>query len=130
MPIGFPFEHKQKPLLPFRAFVSRQLRFTAFALLLILVSLFMGMAGYHGIAGLSWVDAFYNASMILTGMGPVDPMHTTGAKVFAGTYALFSGVVFLSTAAVLLAPVVHRLLHRLHMEPDADAVDSPDDQPH
>jgi hypothetical protein len=129
MPIGFPFEHKQKPLLPFRAFVSRQLRFTAFAILLILVSLFLGMAGYHGIAGLSWVDAFYNASMILTGMGPVAPMQTTGAKVFAGTYALFSGVVFLSTAAVLLAPLLHRLLHRLHMEPEGDDADTPADRP-
>lgn len=128
MPIGFPFEHKQKPLLPFRAFISRQLRFTAFALMLILVSLFLGMAGYHGIAGLSWVDAFYNASMILTGMGPVDPMQSIGAKVFAGTYALFSGVVFLSTAAVLLAPLVHRLLHRLHMEPDGDAGDTSADR--
>jgi hypothetical protein len=129
MPIGFPFEHKQKPLLPFRAFVSRQLRFAAFSLLLILVSLLLGMAGYHGIAGLSWVDAFYNAAMILTGMGPVAPLQTTGAKVFAGAYALFSGVVFLSTAAVLLAPLVHRLMHRLHMETEADSADAPADRP-
>jgi hypothetical protein len=129
MPIGFPFEHKQKPLLPFRAFITRQLRFTAFALLLIMVSLFMGMAGYHRIAGLSWVDAFYNAAMILTGMGPVDPMQTVGAKMFAGTYALFSGVVFLSTAAVLLAPLLHRLLHRLHMEPEGDDANTPGGRP-
>lgn len=123
MPIGFPFEHKQRPLLPLRAFISRQLRFAALSLLLILASLLIGMAGYHGIAGLSWLDAFYNAAMILTGMGPVAPMETPGAKVFAGLYALFSGVVFLSTAAVLLAPLVHRLLHRLHMEPGEDAAE-------
>jgi hypothetical protein len=127
MPIGFPFEHKQKPLLPLRAFITRQLRFTAVALLLIVSSLFVGMAGYRACAGLSGLDAFYNASMILTGMGPVNPMVTPAAKVFAGIYALFSGVVFLSTAAVLLAPLVHRLLHRLHMEPEEDGIEPPVD---
>lgn len=120
MPIGFPFEHKQRPLLPLRAFVTRQLRFAAFALFLVFLSLLVGMTGYHFIVGFSWLDAFYNASMILTGMGPVAPMETPGAKIFAGLYALFSGVVFLTTAAVLLAPLVHRLLHRLHMEPEEE----------
>jgi hypothetical protein len=78
----------------------------------------MGVLGYHYIAGLSWIDAFENAAMILSGMGPVDEIHGTGAKVFAGCYALFSGVVFITTAAILLAPLVHRLLHRFHVSHD------------
>ena len=74
------------------------------------------MAGYRYYTGMDWTSAFYNASMILTGMGPADDMQTQGAKVFAGCYSLFSGVIFLSTVAVMFAPVVHRFLHRMHLE--------------
>src|SRR5205085_10912167 len=108
-----------EPLLPRRQFVARVLRGVALGLSLIAVSLGVGMAGYH-LTGLSWVDSYLNASMILAGMGQVDELHTPGAKVFAGTYALFSGVVFLSTVAVLLAPIAHRMLHRFHIEADRD----------
>ena len=76
------------------------------------------MAGYHVLGHLSWLDSFVNASMILTGMGPVDHMETAAAKIFSGVYALFSGVVFLSAAAVILTPVLHRFLHRFHIEID------------
>ena len=79
-------------------------------------SLGLGMVGYHQIAGLSWLDALLNASMILTGMGPVNEMTTVGAKLFASFYALFSGVAFLTIVAVLLAPAVHRFLHRFHLD--------------
>lgn len=79
-------------------------------------SLALGMLGYHLVAGLSWIDALVNASMILTGMGPVDEMSTVGAKLFASFYALFSGVAFLTIVAVLLAPAVHRFLHRFHLD--------------
>ena len=85
---------------------------------LIVGSLAIGAVGYRMLAHLSWVDALLNASMILTGMGPVDPMPTAGAKLFASAYALFSGVAFLTSVGVLLAPVVHRLLHRFHLEMD------------
>ncbi len=81
-------------------------------------SLAMGVLGYRFVAGLPWVDALLNASMILGGMGPVDPLHTSVAKLFASFYALFSGIVFLAAASVLMAPLVHRLFHVLHAEPD------------
>jgi hypothetical protein len=86
------------------------------SLLLIIVSLLIGMLGYHYLNGLSWLDALVNASMILTGMGPVDPLTNDAAKWFASAYAIFSGVAFLSIIAVLLAPAVHRFLHKLHIE--------------
>jgi len=81
-----------------------------------LISLGLGVMGYHYVSGLKWIDALLNASMILTGMGPVDTMVTTKAKLFASFYALFSGVVFLGVASVLVAPFAHRLLHRFHLE--------------
>ena len=86
-------------------------------------SLALGMLGYHLVAGLSWIDALVNASMILTGMGPVDEMSTVGAKLFASFYALFSGVAFLTIVAVLLAPAVHRFLHRFHLDLAGDQDD-------
>jgi hypothetical protein len=112
------FEHHRAPLLTRGEFTRRLARFASFAGLLVAVSLAIGVSGYHFIAGLGWVDALLNASMILTGMGQVDPMTTTAAKLFAAAYALFSGVAFLSIVAVLLAPMVHRFLHRLHLEMD------------
>jgi len=86
------------------------------ALAMIVVSLGIGTVGYHVFGGLAWVDALLNASMILTGMGPVDAMRTTAAKLFASGYALFSGVAFLSIVGLMLAPVVHRFLHHFHLE--------------
>jgi hypothetical protein len=87
----------------------------AFSLLFIAISLAIGTIGYHHYAKIPWIDAFYNASLILTGMGPVDEMHSDAAKLFASFYALFSGVAFLSTVAVIFAPIAHRLLHILHV---------------
>jgi hypothetical protein len=83
---------------------------------LIVGSLAIGVIGYHVTAGLGWIDSLLNASMILTGMGPVDELHTDGAKIFASLYAIFSGVAFLTIVAVLMAPLVHRFLHRFHLE--------------
>lgn len=110
------FEHKSKPLLPFPAFLLRLLRFTFFSLLLLGVSLGIGILGYHYFNELPWLDSLLNASMILTGMGPIDPMKNDSAKWFASFYSIFSGVVFLSTVAVFLSPVVHRFLHKLHVD--------------
>jgi hypothetical protein len=114
------FEHKSEPLLPLADFAFRVIRNFGIALSLIVGSLAIGMTGYHATEGLSWLDGFMNASMILTGMGPVSPLHTTAAKIFASCYALFSGIVFLSTVAVLLAPIAHRMLHRFHLEMDRE----------
>jgi hypothetical protein len=90
----------------------------ALALAITLVSLSIGMAGYHGFEGLSWLDAFLNAAMILSGMGPVAQLQTTAGKLFAGCYALFSGLALITTLAVIIAPLFHRFLHKFHMEAD------------
>ena len=115
------FEHYSKPLIPRAAYHRRLVGAAGLALLLIALSLGAGMVGYHAIEGLPWVDAFLSASMILSGMGPVgEPMSTAG-KLFAGTYALYSGFVALICVGVLGAPVLHRFLHRFHIDEDLDA---------
>lgn len=111
----FTFEHHREPLLSRKEFLNRQLRYAGFSLLVLLFSIGIGTAGYHFWGELPFIDAFLNAAMILTGMGPVDHLNTNGGKVFAALYALFSGVSFLTFVAVLFAPVYHRFLHRLHL---------------
>lgn len=110
------FEHKSQPLLPRDKFVVRVLRYLVFSFLILSISLAIGVVGYHLLNDLTWTDAFLNASMILTGMGPVDVMKSNAAKWFASFYAIFSGVAFLTTVAVFLSPVVHRFMHKLHLE--------------
>ena len=110
------YEHKTEPLLPARRFVARLLAHVAVGLTVIAASLGLGVLGYHHFEGLPWLDALLNASMILGGMGPVDPIQTPGGKAFASGYALFSGVVFLAVVGIMMAPAAHRVLHRLHLE--------------
>ena len=110
------FEPRHKPLAPVKVYHKRLFHYAFYALLIITASLSLGMVGYHCFGNLGWIDALLNASMILTGMGPVDRMITDIGKIFASFYALFSGVAFLTTSAVLLAPVVHRFLHKLHVD--------------
>jgi hypothetical protein len=110
------YEHRSQPLLPKHLFIRRVAGHVLFALAVIFGSLFIGIIGYHFTEGLPWLDSLLNASMILGGMGPVNELYTSGGKVFASFYSLFSGIVFLVTAAILVAPVVHRFLHRLHLE--------------
>jgi hypothetical protein len=95
--------------------MKRLLRHFGLASALVTSSLGIGIIGYHTFGGLSYVDSFLNASMILGGMGPVNPLSSDPAKIFAAIYALFSGMIFLVAASVLLAPVVHRFLHRFHL---------------
>src|ERR1043165_5895621 len=109
------YEHKDKPLLPRGKFYHRLLNNFLWACFILGMSLLIGMAGYHWLGYLSWIDSLYNASMILTGMGPVNLMPSDAAKIFGSFYALFSGVVFLTTVAMLLAPVVHRSRHKFHL---------------
>jgi hypothetical protein len=111
-----PFEHKTHPLLPTKLFLIRVGRYAAFSAVLLAVSLGIGILGYHFFNDLDWLDSLVNASMILTGMGPVDAMKNNTAKVFASFYAIFSGVAFLSIVAVFLSPIVHRFLHKLHLD--------------
>jgi hypothetical protein len=110
------FEKKGERLLPWPRFFKRMALSAALAYAIVAVALFAGVLGYHSIAGLRWIDSLLNASMILTGMGPVDPMTTTAAKLFASAYALFSGVVFLSAMGIILSPIFHRILHAFHMD--------------
>lgn len=117
-----PYEHRSQGLLSRTRFLRRVLRHAVAAASLVLLSLAAGAIGYHLIAGLPWIDAVLNAAMILGGMGPVDPLRTDGAKLFATVYALYSGITFLAVSAVLVAPFAHRLLHALHLE------ESPGDQ--
>ncbi|HJV83416.1 hypothetical protein [Noviherbaspirillum sp.] len=110
------FEHRAQPLIPPRQFLVRLAHSGAIALGLLAVSLGIGMLGYHELERLSWIDAFLNASMLLGGMGPVNPPLSFGGKLFAGLYALYCGLVVILMAGVILAPVAHRILHRFHME--------------
>jgi hypothetical protein len=105
-----------RALLPRRQFLRRVARSGLAALAAVVVSLVVGMAGYHWTEGMPWIDAFVNAAMILSGMGPVGDLHTAGGKIFAGCYALYSGLALITIAAILLAPVAHRFLHRFHIE--------------
>ncbi len=97
-------------------FACRFARNAALAAALLAASLGLGMVGYHLLEGLAWIDAFLNAAMLLGGMGPVDPPRTAAGKLFAGTYALHAGLVFIVTAALLFTPALHRVLHRLHAQ--------------
>jgi hypothetical protein len=110
------YEHRSAHPIPFRQFLRRLLRHFGLVAAVVVVSLAIGMAGYMGLAGMNWVDAFMNASMLLGGMGPVGELPTDASKVFAGLYALYAGLVFIVSAGVLLAPIVHRILHRLHAD--------------
>jgi hypothetical protein len=110
------FEHKKSPVISNSEYIRRQLWFTLYTALFVAFSLFLGMMGYHFTAGLSWLDALYNSSMILTGMGPVNVLTNDAAKWFASFYALYSGVAFLTMAGILFAPMVHRILHLLNVE--------------
>ena len=123
------FEHKTERLLPRWAFYVRMAQSGAVVAGIITFSLFVGSAGYHYLAGLPWIDSLLNASMILAGMGPVDPLTTASAKLFATFYALYSGVAFLTIMAVLMAPLLHRLLHKFHMEIDDERDDQDREKP-
>jgi hypothetical protein len=105
-------------LAPLHVYVRRQMLHAAAAFALVFVALGIGIAGYHWVGGEDWIDALLNASMILSGEGPVDRLPTDAAKIFASIYALFGGVVFIVTMGLILTPLVHRLLHRLHIEED------------
>jgi len=116
----FGYEHRNEPLAS-RSILYRRLvvnGLTAGAM--VLASLIVGIAGYRFLGGLRWIDAFQNAAMILSGMGPVDALHSTGAKLFAGLYAIYSGLALIATAGVTIAPILHRFLHRFHLEDEAD----------
>jgi len=110
-------ESRHQPLAPRRTFLRRVLRHALLSGALVAVSLAIGVGGYHLWGQLPWLDALLNASMLMGGMGPVDTLRSTAGKLFASAYALYCGLVLLVATGILLAPVVHRLLHRFHHEP-------------
>ena len=114
------FENRSQPLAPRRVFLVRVLNSFLMTIVVIGCSLGIGTLGYHFFGSLPWTDALLNAAMILTGMGPVDPMKSTGGKLFATFYCLFSGIVFLSLTAIILAPIYHRFMHQFHLDEEED----------
>lgn len=112
------YERKNQKLIPHPHFIKRLLKNIFIGLLITLLSLFGGMLGYHHYENMNWVDAYENASMILSGMGPVTELKTKAGKIFAGTYALFSGIIFLVTASIIFIPLFHRFFHQFHMDED------------
>lgn len=110
------YEHKKQPLASKKTYYQRVGKSLLLALFVLLISLLIGIFGYHYSTGMDWLDALLNASMILSGMGPVDTITEPAGKWFASFYALFSGVVFITNIGLILAPAIHRLMHRLHVE--------------
>jgi membrane protein YdbS with pleckstrin-like domain len=110
------YERRHQPLAPSRVFLRRVVTMAIVAAALLAMALAIGMIGYRVLAHMRWIDALLNASMILGGMGPVDPLPNDKSKVFASAYALFAGVVFLVSIGVLVSPLVHRTLHRFHLD--------------
>ena len=105
------YEHKRHYVLPWHRFIRRASRHLLIGIVIVAIADGVGTVGYRTTAGLGWLDSFLNASMILSGMGPVDKMEYPGGKLFAAFYALFSGIVFIGVMGVVLAPWAHRLLH-------------------
>lgn len=110
------FEHRSRPLLPRPEFYLRLARCIAISALIIAAALCLGIFGYHFFEKMAWVDAFVNAAMILSGMGPVGNLNTDAGKIFAGCYALFSGLAFATSIAIIFTPLFHRFLHKFHLE--------------
>ncbi len=110
------YEHRHDQLAPRSVFIKRVIAALAVALALILVALTIGISGYHFIAEFNWVDSLLEASMILGGMGPIKELPSDSAKVFASIYALFSGIIFIGVMGIILAPVVHRIMHKFHVD--------------
>ena len=120
-----------KPLLPRKVYLQRVVRNACLGVGFIVGSLFIGMLGYHALEKMSWVDAFVNAAMILSGMGPVSTLQTDAGKIFAGCYALYSGIALILIIGIIFAPVIRRFLHKYHLEfDDGEKSDKPDKKTH
>lgn len=115
-------ENRNQKVVPLPHFLFRVGRYGLFTLGMIVFSVLLGTLGYHHFARISWLDSFHMACMILTGMGPVVEMTTPSAKVFSSIYALYSGVAFISITAIFFAPIIHRLLHILHVDKNDNVI--------
>ena len=113
-------ESKHEPIAPVSVFRRRIMKSVLYGMVILFVCLLIGVFGYHYTAGIGWLDSLHNASMILSGMGPVVEIKTVSGKWFSSFYALFSGVIFITNIGVILAPAIHRFFHRLHVPPQND----------
>jgi hypothetical protein len=113
------YENRTAPVIPWPAFVRRMLRHGGYVLEITTVSIAIGMVGFHLLAQETWLDAFVNTAMLLGGMGPVGEMQSTAGKLFGGFFALYAGLFFITSFAILAAPVIHRLLHKFHADEQA-----------
>jgi ABC-type glycerol-3-phosphate transport system permease component len=109
------FENRRAPLASRDQFLKRLLRSVITGTILIMLALFLGMSGYHYFEKMVWIDAFVNAAMILSGMGPIGALATPAGKIFAGCYALFSGLIFILIISIVFAPLIHRYFHKFHL---------------
>jgi hypothetical protein len=114
------YERKNEPIVSREVFLRRLGRNATVALSIIGVSLVVGIIGYRTLEGMGWIDAFLESAMLLGGMGPIQAPETVAGKLFAGVYALYSGILVIGTAGIILAPIFHRLLHSLHVEDEDD----------
>ncbi len=114
------FEHRHEPLASRAAFLRRMTKYALLASGFIVVSLVIGMIGYHQFEGMRWIDAFVNAAMLMGGMGPVSELHTDASKLFAGFYALYCGLIVIIAIGIVAAPLLHRILHHFHLQAAAD----------
>jgi len=114
--VTYVFERRNQKPISIQAFLARLMHMLLLGILIIAVSLFIGIVGYRHFENMPWIDAYVNAAMILSGMGPVDTLHTNEGKIFAGSYALFSGIIFLVVIALTLAPIFHRFMHKFHLQ--------------
>jgi len=112
-------EHKKEKLASYPIFLKRMGMYLLLTSIVVVFSLLVGVLGYHYLGGTPWIDSFHMAAMILTGMGPVVEMKGSAAKLFSSFYALYSGIAFLSITAIFLAPIIHRILHILHLEDES-----------
>jgi len=110
------YEHHKQPLASRATFYQRILKNIVIALIIMMICIVIGVMGYHYLADASWIDSVHNASMILSGMGPVIEIQSVSGKIFSSCYALFSGVIFITNVGVILAPAIHRIFHRLHVQ--------------
>lgn len=111
-------EKHHQPLASIAVFLFRLARSVTFGLFCVIAGISLGMLGYHYYEHMSWVDAFVNAAMILSGMGPLTPLATNGGKIFAGFYALFSGLAFILIMGIIFSPIIHRYFHKFHLNTD------------
>jgi hypothetical protein len=111
-------ERRHEPLAPISVFLKRLCTSIITGIIAILIALYIGMLGYHYFETMSWIDAFANAAMILSGMGPLGTLNTVGGKIFAGSYALFSGLTFILIIGLIFGPILHRLFHKFHLDID------------